>query len=752
MKISKNWLKNYIDIELSDADLERNLNYTGTEVEEITRIDFDNVVIAEVKKTEKIKGSDRLNKVVVSDGHNLYTVVCGADNYNISDKVVLAKVGSKISGIKIEKRKIRGVVSSGMLCSENELGLGDDKSGIIIVGESAKIGEKLSNLYKTDTLFDLDITPNRGDCLSHLGISREIAAFSSSKITKKPISLDTSSKKSSDVVRIEVKNDEDCPYYYARIVEGVSIGPSPLWLKESLNKMGLSSINNVVDVTNYILHDLGQPLHAFDLDKIKKSNIIVRRSLGNEHIITLDGEKRDLSRDELVVADAKEPIAIAGVMGGKNTEVSDTTVNIVIEGAEFNRKLIRRTIKNLKINTEASYRFERGIDPKGIEYAVNKAVKLIKETSGGTILSGFSSFVSDYKGKWMDIEYDRIRDYLDLDINNEEIKSILSLLGFNISNDKCLPPSYRHDIEIWQDLAEEVGRIYGYDNIKPKPINSSDVANKSNYFLIENIKDLLANFGLTEVYNYSFLSESDSDLFNLDKKRLLEIENPLQPENKYLRCDLKYGLLKNIASNSSFDPIEIFEVGNVFSRTKEETHLVIALTSKSKINLSEIIKKMIDKYQFKKDSFKLELLEFNLLKKYKIKKSGVEILEINLSRELEGKKYDKTLYTFNNPVDKVKYRKVSKFPSITRDIAVVVNKLIKSEDIINTIFDSSKLIKQVEQFDEFISDKFGKNKKSVAFHLSIQSDDKTLSVDEGEVIFKKIVSNLNKEFNAVLRA
>ncbi len=751
MLISKNWLKKHTKFDYSDSKLEEVLNSTGTEVEYISIISFNNIVVSSVLKIEKHKNADKLMVVKVTDGQQKYKIVCGANNFKVGDRVPLAKIGAKISEFEIKKTKIRGIISEGMLCSEKELGLGNDHTGIMILSSDETEGKCLNEIYEKDSIYKLDVTPNRGDCLSHLGIAREISAISTEKVMREPISLSKSAKKASDVIEVEVKRSEDCPRYFTRVIEDVTVAPSPKWLVNALSKMGLKSINNIVDVTNYILYDLGHPLHAFDMDKIDKSKIVVRRASANESITTLDGEKRNLSREELVIADNKKPIALAGIMGGENTQVSDNTKNVVIEGAEFNRKVIRKSVKNLNLNTEASYRFERGVDSRGIEHAINKAAKLIYEIAGGEILSGVVGSSIEFEQRWLDIESEKIRKYLDLDINDEQIKSILSRLGFNITGDRCMPPSFRHDITIWQDLSEEVGRIYGYDKIIPKPVVKSTKSNFTNYYLYENIKDLLVEIGLVEVYNYTFLSKDDTDLFKIKSSTLLEIENPLQPENKYLRNNLSSGLLKTISKNASFDPVEIFEIGQVFSKSAESTSVAIALTNKSKISVDMILEALNDKYGFNSKDFKITELSGDGLKPYKIKKKSVKVIELNLSKSVSDRRFDKKLLSYKiDKLDKV-YRKISKYPSISRDIAIIVKKEIKSGEIEKTVYSTSDQVKRVELFDEFVSDKFGKGMKNIAFHLFFQADDKTLSDKDGNKIFKNILNKLEDEFKAKLR-
>ena len=751
MKILKSWLNDFIENDISNDRLVEILTLAGIDVEEIISTLDKNIIVAEIKKIEKHPNADKLQIATVNNGKEKLKIVCGARNIEIGQRVPLALPGATIGGQKIETAKIRGVFSAGMLCSEQELCLGEDDSGIYILPANYKIGLPLSECLESETIIDLDITANRGDCLSHLGIAREIAAFENSNIRKDPITLNkTDQTHISSKISLEVKNPNLCPQYLARVIDGVKIGPSPKWLQERLIACGAKPINNVVDVTNYILLDLGQPLHAFDLKKIEKSKIIIRGAKKNENITTLDGEIRSLNREVLVIADSDRPIAIAGVMGGKNSEVDDQTETIVLEAAEFDRRSIRKTSKSLSQSTEASYRFERGIDSGAIEYAINKAADLIVKTAGGKILQGLLRFGDKPKTIDLKIEYQLINRLLGLKLEFEEINHILRHLGFTITDGVATVPTWRHDIAIWQDLAEEIGRINRYDKIQPLALPKKQNVLKTPYYFIEKIKDLLVGGGYTETMNYPFLSEEDIIAAKLNSKNLLEIANPIQAENKYLRNSLIPGILKNIAANSSFSPIQLFEVGHVFSKTTETTNLIIATAGKSISAHDEIIPKLAVGLGVK--SHQVKSFEFSRadLLKYKIKKPAVKVSEVNLTRILLNRTIDQGigLKIYN---DIIIYRSVSKYPAVTRDLAFIVDRSADTAAISDTIYRLSVLVNRVELFDEFVSDKLGKGKKNIAFHLFIQSSDRTLKDREADRIIKEIINNIEHKYNAKLR-
>ena len=604
----------------------------------------------------------------------------------------------------------------------------------------------------SDCVLELEITANRGDCLSHLGIAREISALTHQPVKKEPVALKMSPKRVADIFDVSIENTLDCPRYFARMLSRVSIGPSPKWLQDRLKACGVTPINNIVDVTNYLMLDLGQPLHAFDADKIAKNKIIIRRAKRGEKIVTLDGEERALSAENLVIADDKAPQAIAGVIGGFDSQITPETKDIIIEAAEFNPKVIRHSSKLLNLATEASYRFERGIDSGGIQYAIDKAVKLMREVAGGEIYSGMIKAGETALHLYGDkIKYKRINSLLGLNLRDEEINQILKTLGFLIEGKIFTTPSWRHDIECWQDLAEEIGRIYGYEKIKPITLPKALKPAKSFYYFKEYLKDILYDLGVNEIYNYSFLSKEDLAILGAKEKDLLEIKNPIQPENKYLRDSLIPGILKTVAKNPSFDDIEIFEIGNIFGKTFEHSNLAIATSGKKARPLSEIIEKFCQRLGIASKKIKIRRFESADFKAIKIRKPLVEIIEIDLKNLSHMLNYKIDDLDFKVEKKKIRYRPISKFPSVTRDLAFIINANIKSDNLIADIYPVSDLINRVELFDEFASDKFGDNKKNLAFHIFFQAPDRTLNDNEINILIQKIIVAIEKKFKAKLR-
>ena len=751
MKILKSWLKDFVSSDISDDELVEILTLAGLDVASITSGIDENIIVGKIKSIKTHPSADKLQIVIVNTGKEDLQIVCGAKNIKIGQLVPLALPGACVAGTNIVKANIRGIESAGMMCSERELSLGQDHSGIFILPGEYEVGKKLSEYLGGDTVVDLDVTANRGDCLSHLGIAREVAAAKNLQIKKEPISLKHSIlEHSSAKISFDVKNPDLCPQYFARVITGVKIGPSPEWLQQRLIDCGTKPINNVVDVTNYILLDLGHPLHAFDWKKIKKSTIIVRTAKKTERIVTLDNEIRNLGSEMLVIADSTKPIAIAGIMGGENSEVDETTETVVLEAAEFDRKNIRKTSKDLNLSTVASYRFERGVDFGAIEYAINKAADLIVKTAGGKLMQGIVQSGTPSDKITIKIEYDLINQLLGLKLNEEDIDHILRHLGFSISAGIAEVPSWRHDISIWQDIAEEIGRIIGYDAIRPEILPKTARPGKSAYYFKEKLKDFLVSSGYTETMNYPFLSEDDIVAAKLNVKNLLEISNPIQPENKYLRNSLVPGLLKNIAKNPSFDQIAIFEIGHIFSKTSEFTNLAIATAGKSLELHDKTIAKLALEFKIAEKEFKISQFTRDELIRYKVKKPAVEVTEIILSKIVENKKIDQSI-VLKTASGKILYRGVSKYPAITRDLAFVVDKKLDIKKVSDDIYAVSELINRVELFDEFASEKFGIGKKNIAFHICLQSKYKTLKDSEAEDVIKAIIKSIERKYKAKLR-
>jgi len=751
MRYLKSWIEDYVKIPCSNEELFELITELGSEVEgyEYYPAIDEKIVVAEILEIKKHPNADRLQLVKLNSVKGETEVVCGAFNIKVGQKVPYAPAGAMIEGHELKEAEIRGVKSCGMILSERELGLGQDHSGIKILSSSEKIGRSVREVLSQDVIFDLEITPNRGDLLSHKGLAREVAAALNKTIKEPELHLKESQPKASEKISVEIKT-ENCPLYLAKVIKGVKIGPSPQWLKERLAALGLSSINNVVDATNFILFDVGHPLHAFDAKKLAGSKIVVKDLEEEVETTTLDDKARALISGTMAICDKDKPVAIAGVMGLKNSEVDDQTTEVVLEAAIFNPKSIRRTAKSLELPTEASARFERGVDAGAVEAAVDKAAKLIQEIAGGKILAGTVKAGSEPLERKVKIEYEKIFELISLKLSKSEIDQILTRLGFKIENGEAIVPLWRHDIYVWQDLAEEVVRLAGLNKVKIEALpRLAKKPAQTDYHRREKIKDCLVHWGLTEVINYPFLSEADTIAAKVDPKDLLEVANPIQEENRYLRNSLVPGLLKTVAKNPSFDDIEIYEVGHVFSKKGEAVHLAIATSGKSSRQVEIIVRELTDKLNFPGKEFKIIEIPRDELKRFKIKKASVSIAEINLDEILDELKLgDLSLKVSEKKID---YRPISKFPPVKRDLAFIVDKKVALEDIKEEILKVSNKAVLVEPFDEFVSDKFGKNKKNVAFHIWLESRERTLQDNEAEAEVKKIIEALSTKFAAKLR-
>ena len=481
MKVSVKWLNDYINLEdISSDEIAEKLSRSGLEVDEIIdkRKLYENFVVGYVKEKEKHPNADKLSLCKVSDGFEIYDVICGAPNVEAGQKIAFAKIGAVMpnADFKITKAKIRGEYSYGMICSESELGISDDHEGIMVLDENAEEGKPLAEeLGLDDVTLDIDLTPNRADALSHIGVARDLAALYNREVEYPEIELNETSEKSEDLAKVEIEDVEGCPRYVAKIVKNISVKESPEWLKTKLIAVGLRPINNVVDVTNFVLYEIGQPLHAFDLEKLEGRKIIVRKAGSNEKFTTLDSKERKLQPDDLMICDAEKPVAVAGVMGGENSEVTESTKNILIESAYFNPSRVRKTAKRLGLSSDASYRFERGADPNISVFAANRAAKLIAELGGGEVAQGaIDVYPKKIEPRNVDVRFERINKVLGYEISAESVERILGKLGFQIikKTDEKLSvsvPTFRHDIEREIDLIEEVARIYGYDEIPDIP-------------------------------------------------------------------------------------------------------------------------------------------------------------------------------------------------------------------------------------------------------------------------------------------
>ena len=799
MKISLNWLNDYVDLKgIPVNEIAERLTDSGLEVEDIEDQgkQFDNFVVGYVKEKKKHPNADKLSLCIVSIGSEEFSVVCGAPNVEAGQKIAFAKIGAVIPDglFKIEKTKIRGEVSYGMICSEKELGISDDHSGIMVLDQSLQPGLPLAEaLGLNDVIFELGITPNRPDALCHIGVARDMAAIFDLALILPEVIVKESTEKAESAASVEILNSVGCPRYSAMVVKNVIIKESPSWLKQKLTAIGLRPINNIVDVTNFVLHEFGQPLHAFDLDNLKDAKIIVKNAAEEEIFTTLDSKERKLKATDLMICDGQKSVAIAGVMGGENSEVTDSTKNILIESAYFNPSSVRKTSKSLQLSTDASYRFERGIDPNNTVYAAKRAARLMAELGNGEVLKGvLDVYPKVIEKKEIGVRFSRINKVLGFEISADIVKKILTKLGFDIveeSSDelKLGIPTYRPDIEREIDLIEEVARIYGYDKIPPveKIGVTLDEKTDTSFF-----KDILRNaaisIGFNEIITNSLQPQSVASLTG----NTISIINPENQDMSDLRTSLLQGGLISIVHNINVGQKNLcfFEIGNVFNKTTkndikgfddftEVEKIAFFVTgnifentwfqNESSVNiyvLKGLINSFIEKIYLDnvvEDSYYPG--ENLIFKYYFSKKFDNFVLGLGgLVKKEVLKKFDihQEVYFFEFDVDLLNripakqkiFKELLKYPKVIRDCAFILDKHILYSDIINTIFKgSSKLLKEVKLFDIFESDAFGADKKSMAFSLEYYDENKTLTDEEVDQQLSKMIDFVKKELNAEFR-
>jgi phenylalanyl-tRNA synthetase beta chain len=638
------------------------------------------------------------------------------------------------------------------------------------VGEVKKVG--------SDWVLDIEVLPNRApDCFSHIGIAREIAAITNSNhLEQLPIVREDKTIKTKDFVKVEIKNKMACPRYTARVVTDVKVAPSPKWMRERLKVCGLRPINNIVDVANYVMLETGQPIHAFDGEKLEEKRIIVRFAKKGERIVTLDEEKYDLDENILVIADAKKPVAIAGIKGGKIPEIAKSTKIVVLESANFNPRIVRRGSQKLGLITDASRRFEHGISPNLTETAINRAAYLIQKIAKGKVTKGLIDFYpKKVLPKRIRLDLDYTERLLGVKIPQREIKRILKRLGLKIENWKLkilnvVIPTFRLDISIPEDLIEEIGRIVGFEKIKAVFPTTTLVPPKRNTdrFWEEMTKNILKESGFTEVYNYSFFGDKEAKLFGYRERELIEVENPISVEQKYLRTSLIPNLLKNVEKNARYIPeIKIFELGKTFKnlKTTEEKRMLtgLILTGEfrqlkgvvdlilNKLGISNI---WYDDYRSTPEESKIAIWHPKKCAEIKVDREEIGFLGEISPRILENFKFLGKVVVFDVDFEKLSklaseetiYQPISRFPAAVRDLAVLVPRGTKVVEVLNKInIAGGSLVKDVDLFDIYEGEELPRGKKNLAFHLIYQVEGRTLKSEEIDEIHQKIIKALEKD-------
>ena len=804
MRISYNWLKECVDFSLSPPELAKCLTMAGLEVTDILYFapEVENVVVGEILSMKPLAQADKLSLCQVSDGKQIFSVVCGARNIKVKDLVPLARVGAKLpGGRRISKAKIRGQTSYGMLCSEKELGVGEDASGIRILPPGSKLGEDIKKtLALEEVVLEVELTTNRSDCASIFGIAREVSAILGGNLKPPRIELKENGISVFDLAKVEILHPQACRRYIARIICDLKVGSSPSWLVRKLETVGLRAINNVVDVTNYVLIELGHPLHAFDYDKLYEHKILVRFATPGEKLLTLDNEERRLTEKNLLIADAKRPVALAGIIGGAETSVDQSTRNVLLESAYFAPQVVRGTARQLGIDTESSYRFERGVDVENVLIASNRACQLIQELAGGKVASGvIDVYPQPFSPVEIEFSPEETNHILGSNISPKEMSEILTRLGFKISQkegEKRLwvrVPSYRNDISRPIDLVEEIARLYGYDKIPsgmPKIEISGSVDDKV-LMLEDFVRDVLTRLGLCEVVSRSLVSPEYYNELDVaiptGLKGTVEITNPLSREQSLLRTSLLPGLLSVLKwnLNHGVPDMKIFEIGRVFFPGKgmpeEKRILAGVLVGTQEERYWEDSSKAIDFYYVKGivDSLLGELGIYPQSRgESGIEKSSHFLLEERISNKIMvdnehlgdfgelAKKVSRKMefrdkaYIFEVDFDKLcrlieikkKYKRMSRFPWVSRDIALVAPQGLTFGEICVKIKKvGGELVQDVKLFDVYLGKQIEPGKRGLACKIIYQSMEKTLRDEQVNSLHMRIVEALERDLKVKVR-
>jgi phenylalanyl-tRNA synthetase beta chain len=816
MKISYNWLKNYIDYLPTPEETAEILTNTGLEVEGMEHFEsvkggLKGVVIGEVMSCEKHPDADKLSLTKVDIGYGtILPIVCGAPNVAAGQKVPVATVGTRLysgtESFEIKKAKIRGEVSEGMICAEDELGLGTGHDGIMVLDPAIKNGTAANEYFEieTDVVFEIGLTPNRIDGASHFGVARDLAAYlrQSREVKNKMPDVELFKVDNNDrPINVIIEDKEGCIRYSGLTISGIEVKDSPSWLKNKLKSIGLNPINNIVDVTNYVLHELGQPLHAFDADKVSGNKVVIKTLAEGTIFKTLDEVERKLSDKDLMICNEKEGMCMAGVFGGIDSGVSEKTKNIFLESACFNPVYIRKTSKRHNLNTDSSFRFERGSDPNITVYALKRAALLIKEFGGGTI----SSEIQDvYPEKVRDVKIQLSYEYLNRltgkIIEKETIRNILGSLDIKIEQEteeflSLNVPTYRVDVTRPSDVAEEIMRVYGYNNIETSNSVRSSISYRNHpdrEKLINLVSDLLSSNGFNEIMSNSLTPSSYYEHEGNTDKELVRIVNPLSSDLNALRKNLLFGGLETILYNANRKKADLmlYEFGNVYKvdpnkksdnphdKYLEEEHLALFLSGeKYEANWSSPaattnffqLKSYVELI-LKRLGFDLETLQTtnslcdHLSEGLKVSSNQKDIVQYGtVERKLLNKfdinnavyfaafKWDNILHQIAS--HKTNFVPVSKYPEVKRDLSMLIDNSVSYDDIKSVAKKTERnILKSVNLFDVFKSDKIEKGKKSYAVSFVLQDKNKTLDDKQIDKVMKKLINAFERDLKAQIRS
>ncbi len=807
MEISLNWLRDYVDIPLSVEEISVLLTDIGLEVEGVEdyvsiKGGLEGLVVGFVQEKEKHPDADKLSVCKVDIGNEVLQIVCGAPNVAAGQKVIVALVGTQIFPTKgepflIKKAKIRGVESVGMICAEDEIGIGESHDGILVLDENTEIGIPVSSLFNVykDTIIEIGLTPNRSDAHSHIGVARDLLAAynyrNNKNIKLKAIETYQDTHKIEQGFKVSVEDKEDCPKYLGILLGNISIQESPIWLQNKLRAIGQKPINYIVDVTNFVMHELGQPLHAFDLTAISGNEIIVKKVKENTPFITLDGSEIKLSGTELMICNAEEPICIAGVYGGKKSGVTENTKSIFLESAYFNPKSIRKTSTKHQLKTDAATHFEKGIDPNITQIALERAIFLLQQIDSNiTLLSNMYNIENEEFNHFeIKLNFNKIRQFTGASITNEQILKILDLLEIKVINltdlgtDLLVPP-YRADVQREVDVIEDILRIYGFNNILiPSKINASVniTETKNPEQIYEQVANDLTSIGYAEILTNPLSKSKLIEKFEPARENWVNLLSSINVELDVLRNNMLFSTLETVSYNNNHknSNLRLFELGRTYHKNGqdyiEQEHLILChFGLKQEPNWKATAQKI--------DFFTLKTSVNRLLQKI-----GINQFEITFS---ESKYFDYGLeYAINDAIivkfgkvssnwtilfdikqevyfaefnwlklielynsNKVSYKPISKFPSVKRDLALLLNKEIKFGEL-KTVAEKigKKLLQKIDIFDIYTDDKMKANEQSYALSFIFKDEHKTLQDADIDSIMQKMIQVFQKEFNATVR-
>ncbi len=807
MRFSLRWLRRYLQTDLPASRLIDALMAAGHEVESVLDLGLlsGNLVVGKVVGLEAIEGADKIRLVKVDAGEpEPLQIVCGAWNFDVGHTVPVARFGMTFpDGFVLRPRQIRGIEGQGMLCSPKELGLTDDADGIWLLEDEAKPGEPY------DAIVELSITPNRPDVLSIVGIARDLCAKivamgagHKASIQLPDLHVPESDEKTESVARVTVEAKEDCPRYTARVVRGITVGPSPRWMQVVLEAAGMRPINNIVDITNYVLLELGHPLHAFDLDLLANQHIVVRQARPEDKLTTLDGEDQALEPGDLLICDENKPVALAGIMGGANSEISDGTTDILIESAYFRPQTIRRTAKRLEMSTEASYRFERGTDPKGVTAALNRCAQLVAEIAGGSVCRGIIDAVAKIpEPETILLRFATVKKILGLDLTGREIADVLTPLGFDIQRSDreemvVSAPTHRVDVAIEADLIEEIARCVGYDRIPERVLEMPRklIPREPLDEVRETLIDTATALGFSQAINFSFVSSEDNAAVGINPSGAVRVLNPIHAGMAVMRQSLLPSLLQNVVTNQNqnIEEIALFEVARVYTFEKvaedrdpkdttppaREVEIFAAILAGERRATWQAKATPFDFFDMKgaaeslmatlgirktvvETASQVPFLHPGRSARFLVKGKPVALFgelhpAVLNEADIRGRACyleiplaDVAALALPNPI----FSELPRFPAVTRDIALVVDRSVRSLDLERTIKKAGRdLLASITLFDVYEGEHVDPGKKSVAYSLVYRAADRTLTEEEVSACHAGVLEALGQENGAVLRS